>query len=59
MYKGLILNIRVGLCDVISSSSSSASVQGSVILLHYHTLEVRPGSISEKLDCDYDSKEMM
>ena len=27
-------------------SSSSASVPGSVLLLHYHTLEVRPGRIS-------------
>ena len=29
-----------------SSSSSSDTVQGSVLLPHYRTLEVRPGIIS-------------
>ena len=29
-----------------SSSSSSNTVQGSVLLPHYRTLEVRPGRIS-------------
>ena len=32
--------------DIISSSSSSNTVQGSVLLPHYRTLEVRPGRIS-------------
>ena len=30
----------------VSSSSSSDTVQGSVLLPHYRTLEVRPGRIS-------------
>ena len=42
-----------------SSSSSSATVQGSVSLPHYRTLEVRPRRISYKLNYDYGSKEMM
>ena len=40
-------------------SSSSATVQGSVSLPHYRTLEVRPEIISLKLDYDFDSKGMM
>ena len=31
---------------MLSSSSSSNTVQGSVLLPHYRTLEVRPGRIS-------------
>ena len=31
---------------IYSSSSSSNTVQGSVLLPHYRTLEVRPGRIS-------------
>ena len=30
----------------VASSSSSDTVQGSVLLPHYRTLEVRPGRIS-------------
>ena len=39
---------RAPVCCGSSSSSSSNTVQGSVLLPHYRTLEVRPGRISSK-----------
>ena len=39
-------NEIVGFDENSSSSSSSNAVQGSVLLPHYRTLEVRPGRIS-------------
>ena len=38
--------VPLGILVPISSSSSSDTVQGSVLLPHYRTLEVRPGRIS-------------
>ena len=38
--------LSIALVHESSSSSSSDTVQGSVLLPHYRTLEVRPGRIS-------------
>ena len=42
----LVSDLIANITTYSSSSSSSATVQGSVSLLHYRTLEVRPGIIS-------------
>ena len=39
-------DVSLSVATNVSSSSSSDIVQGSVLLLHYRTLEVRPGRIS-------------
>ena len=42
----LSVNLKECQTGCIASSSSSNTVQGSVLLPHYRTLEVRPGRIS-------------